>query len=95
MYIKEREEKGRRRKEGVVAKSSYHCASHRQARRMVAQSFTRVREGGLCNFFCLTDVKKKKKLFLPLLLLSFIYSFKVIENLYHMIFIQFSIEEFY
>jgi hypothetical protein len=48
--MKERREKERGRKEGVVAKSSYHCASHRQARRMVAQSFARVREGGLCNF---------------------------------------------
>jgi hypothetical protein len=53
---KERErEKQRDRKAGVVAKSSYHCASHHQARRMVAQSFARVREGGLRNFFFLFD----------------------------------------
>jgi hypothetical protein len=30
---------------------------------MVAQSFARARKGGLCNFFCLTDVKKKETFF--------------------------------
>ena len=49
--------------QGVVAKSSYHCASHYQARRMVAQSVARIREGDVLLRNLLFNQNQDKTIF--------------------------------